>query len=220
MLISSLEDMIRLTEEYGFLPFFANDIDGFSVEDNTPAHLWFTDTDGPWEWKGPAAMSRRVVYGKLFSGKAGLVSVEWFPHLANYRRDGYDFDARYDDGLAQRKDKEIMDLFDGGKTLLSKSVKKLCNYRKGGNKGFETVITRLQMQTYLVVNNFVYMRTKYGEQYGWGVAEYTMPESIFGYDFVTSAYKYEPQQSAELIRSHLSKLFPKADEKTIGRILG
>lgn len=53
---------------------------------------WFAeDRDGPWEWKGPAAQTKRCVYGKLFRKKAGFVSREWLPELVNFRRDGYDF---------------------------------------------------------------------------------------------------------------------------------
>lgn len=51
-----------------------------------------------------------VAYGKLFAKKAGLVSREWYPDLANYRRNGYDFDARYEDGLASHQEKRVMDV--------------------------------------------------------------------------------------------------------------
>ena len=50
------------------------------------------------------------------------------------------------------------------------------NYRKGGNTGFDTVITRLQMQTYITIGDFVYSQDKFGRPYGWGIAEYTTPE--------------------------------------------
>ena len=33
--------------------------------------------------------------------------------------------------------------------MLSKRLKEALNYRKGGNTGFETCITRLQMQSYI-----------------------------------------------------------------------
>ena len=51
-----------------------------------------------------------AAYGKLFSRKAGLVSREWYPDLANYRRKGYDFDIRYEDGLASCWEKRVMDV--------------------------------------------------------------------------------------------------------------
>lgn len=37
-----------------------------------------------------------------------LYQKKWLPVFANYRRDGYDFDALYDDGKAPNKHKKIM----------------------------------------------------------------------------------------------------------------
>ena len=93
--IRSCEDLIRLIDTWGFVPFFRNAICGFSVEELTPPELWFSDTaDGPWEWKGPAIRQSGCAYGKFFCGKAVFISREWFPEFANWRRDGYDYDAR------------------------------------------------------------------------------------------------------------------------------
>lgn len=205
------DDVAELTEALGFLPFFANAIPGFSVEEHTPRELWFTEADGPWEWKGPIARTKRCLYGKFFGGKAGFISLEWFPDFANYRRDGFDFDSRYESGLASRKDMNVYDTVSRYGTVLSKKLKSLCGYSKGGEKGFDGVITRLQMQTYICVADFEYMRDKYGKQYGWGVARYSTPEELLGYEAVTSAYSREPAESLERILDHLKKVLPEAD---------
>ena len=219
-LLRSSDDLIAAVEQYGFLPFFRNEIPGFSVEELCSPELWFADdVDGPWEWKGPIARSGRCVYGKFFGGKAGFVSREWFPDFANHRRDGYDFDARYDDGLASRKDKDVYDTVAEHGALLSRELKRLRNYRKGGNTGFDTVITRLQMQTYITIGDFVYMKDKFGRPYGWGVAEYTTPEALFGYDFVTSAYRRKPEESKERILAHLRGILPEAGEEQLLKLL-
>lgn len=218
--LRSADDIVRLVKEIGFLPFFANDIEGFSVEENCPRELWFSENaDGPWEWKGPIARSGECVYGKFFGGKAGFVSLEQFPELVNYRRNGYDFDARYDDGLAPRKDKDVYDTITSSGSILSKKLKDACNYRKGGNKGFETVITRLQMQTYVNIADFVYMRDKHGNAYGWGVAEYSTPEALFGYEAVTAAYKHEPEKSKELLLERLGELLPDVAEDKLIKLI-
>lgn len=118
--LRSPEDIAALTEEWGFLPFFAGEIPGFSVEECCPPELWFSEEeDGPWEWKGPVARSGRCVYGKFFGGRAGFISREWLPDFANFRRDGYDFDARYDDGLASSKDKTVYDTVAGARAHCS-----------------------------------------------------------------------------------------------------
>ena len=61
------------------------------------------------------------------------MSQEWIPDFANFRRDGYDFDARWDDGLASYKDKELYEAIANEGTILSKRLKEALNYRKGGN---------------------------------------------------------------------------------------
>lgn len=219
--IRSENELIELVEQCGFLPFFANEISGFSVEEHTPPELWFSDeADGPWEWKGPAARSGKCVYGKLFRNKAGFVSREWFPDFLNYRRDGYDFDARYDDGLAPHKDKELFDIVLERKSLLSKEIKKIGGYGKDGKKGYETIITRLQMQTYIIAEDFDYMLDAHGEPYGWGVARYTTPEERFGEELVRAAYRREPSESKERIFAHLRGLLPSAEERQILKIIG
>lgn len=218
--VRSPEDVIELVEEIGFLPFFANDVPGFSIEECCPPELWFSgEADGPWEWKGPVARSLRCVYGKFFKGKAMFISRDLFPDFANLRRDGYDFDARFNDGLASYKDREIYETIAENKYLLSKELKRMLDYRKGGKKGFDTVITRLQMQTYVCISDFVYMLDKFGAPYGWGVAEYTTPEALLGGDFVTSAYRRDPEESGERIAEHLKAVFPDISEDKLRAII-
>lgn len=171
----------------------------------------------PLKWK--IRRSGKCLYGKLFNKKAGFVSREWIPDFANFRRDGYDFDARWDDGLASYKDKELYEAIDGEGGMLSKRLKEALNYRKGGNTGFETCITRLQMQSYVCIADFVYMQDRYGRPYGWGVAEYATPEELFGYDFITSAYQRDPQESKERILKHLQSRLPNATEMQLEKII-
>lgn len=219
--ITSYKKMERVVMEIGFLPFFKNEIPGFSVEEHTPPELWFSDEmDGPWEWKGPVVRGGKCVYGKLFHGKSGFVSLDWFPDFANYRRDGYDFDARCDDGLVFYKDKNLYEAVDKNGSILTPALKKFCNYRKGGNKGFETIITRLQMQTYIAIADFEYRTDKNGKQYGWGVARYATPEFLLGVETVRAAYSRPPIESKERILTYLRNLLPEADEKQLLKLIG
>ena len=80
-------ELEALVQQMGFLPFFRCTIPQFSIEEFTPGRYWFADgADGPWEWRMELARRGVVAYGKLFTKKAGLVSREWYPGLANYRR--------------------------------------------------------------------------------------------------------------------------------------
>ena len=219
--IRSWEELIDWIDEIGFVPLFKNEINGFSVEENTSDLFWWTGDpeQDPWEWRELIARTGEVAYGKFFDKKAGFISKEWFPYFANYRRNGYDFDARYDDELASNRSKKIMDLFDDEKELFSFEIKKNAGFGKGGEKNFDGVMTELMMQTYLVMRDFRQKRNKAGEPYGWPVAVYSMPEQVWGYDYVASAYKEDPEVSKERIYKRICEICPKASETQISKPL-
>lgn len=218
--ISNSVELEALVTEIGFLPFFTCEIEGYSLKECTPAEYWFVDgVEGPWEWKGMAASKGNVAYGKLFNKKAGFVSKKWYPDLANYRRDGYDFDARYEDGLASYKCKKVMDLLTKRGSLLSNEIKESAGFGKKGLKGFDTVITTLQIQTYITAENFEYKIDKYGCEYGWGIARYAISEEIFGSDYTRSCYSSSPMVSKTKIMEQVRSICPKAFEKQIERLI-
>ncbi len=86
--IKSKPDLIAVIDEYGFLPFFENSIDGFSIEEHiSPACWWHGDTGewSAWEWKGPVIKETGCAYGKFFEKKACYISKKWFPVEASFR---------------------------------------------------------------------------------------------------------------------------------------
>ena len=219
--ITSYDDLKEAVEELGFLPFFSGSVPGFSIEEHVASDLWYSAEEGwqIWDWKGPLINDLQCAYGKFFEKKAVYISKDWFPDFANYRRDGYDFDARYEDGLASFRDKALYDLIEENGPMLSKGLKALGNYRKGGNKGFDTIITRLQAQGYVIISDFAYMIDKNGREYGWGVAEYATPEQFLGAAFTDEVYERSPEESYERILDHMRKILPGAEEKEIKKLL-
>ena len=215
--IKSKSDLMKTIDRLGFLPFFTNSIPGFSIEEHIDPKLWFTDIPGPWEWKGPVISEMCCAYGKFFEKKAAYISREWFPDFANFRRDGYDFDALYDDGLAAYKDKVLYDLVAENSPILSKRLKEIGDYGKDGKKGFDTIITRLQKQCYVVISDFVYLNDKNGKAYGWGVAEYSTPELFMGSEFTDKVYNRTPQESYERVFEHFKEMFPCESDDAIKR---
>ena len=223
--IYTVNELEQYIEEIGFLPLFRNEIPGFSVEEHTPSDGWWSGDPAidPWEWRGILAARDNVAYGKFYGRTAGFISRKWFPAFANYRRDGYDFDARWDDELASMKSKKIMDLFaeeNAERELFSFETKEMSGYGKDGEKNFEGEITSLQMQTYLCIREFRRRKNNSGQEYGWGIAVYCTPEHLWGYDYVTSCYQEDPKDSGERIFSRIRKLYPEADERAIKKVLG
>ena len=222
-IIDSKQHLIDAVNKFGFLPFFSNSIEGFSVEEHVTRDCWYHSESGEWsawEWKGPVIRETGCAYGKFFEKKACYISPEWFPDFANYRRDGYDFDARYEDGLSNYRDKVLYELLDNSAPVISKRLKTLGNYKKGGNKGFDTIISRLQAQGYVIISDFVYMKDRFGNPYGWGVAEYSTPERFMGESFTERVYDKSPEESYKKLLAHFCKLFPNEDIKTLKKFLG
>ena len=220
--IHTADELFRVIKDIGFLPLFSNEVKGFSVEEMTnPACWWTGDTEtDPWEWRAILARRKDIAYGKFFNKKAGFISKKWFPYFANYRRDGYDFDARFEDGKAEHRENLIMKLFQSDeKELFSYEVKSLAGFGKGGEKNFEGTLAKLQMQTYLTVRDFRQKLNKRGEGYGWAIAVYTLPESLWGYDFVTGRYSETPEASLQKIIKNVKKHFRDTEEHDIQRVI-
>lgn len=219
--VRTKDDLKNAVEKFGIVPFFSNSIPGFSVEEHAVPEVWYSGGSEwlAWNWKGEVIRELGCAYGKFLENKAVFISREWFPDFANYRRDGYDFDARYDDGLASFRDKELFELLDANAPILSRGLKTIGNYRKDGKKGFDTIITRLQAQCYVLTSDFAYARDKLGREYGWGIAEYSIPEKFFGEEFIEAVYQRTPAESYQRIFDHLRSLFPEVEEKAIRKIL-
>ena len=211
--IQSWEELIDWIDEIGFLPLFKNSVDGFSVEENTSDLYWWTgdEAQDPWEWRRLIAGSGRVAYGKFFGRKAGFISRAWFPHFANWRRDG---------GLASIRQKRIMDQFLEQQELFSFELKRLAGFGKGGEKNFEGTVTDLQMGGYLLVRDFRRRTNKKGQPYGWHISVYSTPGALWGYDHIASAYSTDPAESKAMIYEQIQKNFPEAAEQELEAVLG
>ncbi len=216
---SELSDYIN---EIGFLPLFKNIVPGFSVEEITSTSSWWAGVseEDPWEWREVIANEGNIAYGKLYNNKAGFVSKEWYPYLASYRRDGYDFDSRYEDGLASYRAKKIMEvleLYEDG--LLSSDMKRAAGFGKEGEKGFEGTMSGLQMQTYITVRAFQRRNNKKQEEYGWPVAVYTISERLFGEDQVRSAYHLKAAEAKARIVDQIKRKFKTANIAEIEKVI-
>lgn len=229
--IRSAAELTAWVDEIGFLPFFANEVPGFSVEEHTASSAWWTgngDTD-PWEWRERIAAEHHIAYGKFFDGRAGFISRQWLPCFANARRSGWDFDGRWQDGRASQREKAIMECFMNvesgdepefnGAQIMSTELRQRAGFGKGGEKNYPGILTGLQMQLYLVIGGFRRRVNKKGQAFGMPVSVIMTPESIWGYGHLSSDYIEEPAESWVRIFEHTRKLWP-ADDGAIIRLTG
>ena len=219
--LASPEALLAHVDDVGFLPLFKNDVPGFSVEERTCPEDWWTGDPArdPWEWRELLARSGRVAYGKFFDKKAGFISLRWLPAFANCRRDGYDFDALWEDGKAHYRWKKLMDCFQNGEEHLSFELKETAGFGKGGEPNFEGNVTALQMRLYLTVRDFRRRENRRGEPYGWPIAVYARPESVWGYETVTACYGETPERSLSRILRRLEERFPIPDRRGAERLI-
>ena len=225
--IQTKEDIKDAIDKYGILPFFSNDIKGFSIEEHCSPKVYFGEEPGVWEWKGPIIQETKCAYGKFFQKKAAFVKKEWYYDLANYRRDGYDFDARVSDGLVNYNEDFLYNIISSKHSILSKTAKAIGGYvkpkEKGKDswvprKGFDTTITALQMKGYVLITDFDYEMDKNGEFYGWGIARYATSEEWFGKSFAKRCYKRTPEESYQRLYKQIKKITG-AEEYQIRRFL-
>ena len=230
--LRSAAELTNWVREIGFLPFFANEVPGFSAEEHTAAGAWWTGNraEDPWEWREDVASGHAVAYGKFFDGRAGFIAPEWLPCFANARRNGWDFDGKWQNGDASQREKAIMEHFVDpesadepaftGAALLSTDLKSRAGFGKGGAKNYPGVLTGLQMQLYLVIGGFRRRINKRGAEFGMSVSVIMAPESIWGYELMSAAYDEPPARSWERIFEHTRAMYPDADEKSIVKLIG
>ena len=229
--LKSPAELEAWVEEVGFAPYFAGDIPGFSAEEMVSPDYWWTGdaAQDPWEWREAIAGAHRVAYGKFFDGRAGFISRAWLPCFANARRDGYNFDGRWQSGAASRREKAIMERFMDVESedepvftdaaILSTQLKKDAGFGKGGEKNYPGVLTGLQMQLYLVIAGFRRRENKRGAAYGMPVSVLMTPESLWGYETLSAAYCEDPADSWQRIFDRVKERFP-APDADIVRLIG
>ena len=194
MEILTQTDLEEAALRYGILPFFANNIPGFSVEEMTPPGMLFggNEYEGCWEWKGPVVRSGTTAYGKFFRRKAGFVSRELLPYFMKMRREGFTLKSGSTDEMVY----DIISIngrmtsTDLRESILGKPKKRRAgelpelyadhvDFKPASRHSLEGPLQRLQMASMLCISDFRYKQTKRGERYGWGVAEYSTPEMHF-----------------------------------------
>ena len=227
--IYNASDMDSLAMRLGFLPFFRCGVPTLSIEEHTAPGLWFSDEEeGPWEWKGPVIREGHCAYGKLFDRKAGYVSLEWLPHMLNYR---HSLHYAKDEDTAELDDVVLQAIWSEGSATVNE-LRRMLGFLKGrgrrratdcvdsmpeaGKVSLEPILVRLMMGGRVVIADFEYNVDRYGRPYGWGVARYTTPEALYG----KMDAGCTPEESRRKMTDHLCGLFPEVSESVIGRLIG
>ena len=216
--IHSEIELMELIQQIGFLPLLDSGIRGFSAEeiaDEDCRYVVFPDGgwDWPlWKWKGPVFTESECVYGKFFAGKAGFISREWWPDFCNYRRH-----ARPMPEEGSIEQSILMTLEEHG-SLITRELRAACGFSGPKMRSrFDSFVTRLQMATRIVTEDFVYPRDRHNREYGWGWSLLSTPERLYGRE--ACRCNRSPEESFERIKKQLSAICPRATEAQIIKIL-
>ncbi|MBO7120632.1 MAG: hypothetical protein J6W03_09990 [Bacteroidaceae bacterium] len=217
--IGSAAELMTLIDEIGFLPLLDSGIYGFSAEeivDEDCRYVVFPDGgwDWPlWKWKGQIVTEMPCLYGKFFAGKAGFISQAWWPDFCNYRR------SKFPCPESDTIEGSILDTLRQEGSLITRELRAACGFNgKGMRSKFDGYVTKLQMATYIVTENFVYPIDKRGREYGWGWSLLNTPETLFGKELCRK--DCSPEASFDRLVRHLRQILPEADERQILRLVG
>ncbi|MBQ8972926.1 MAG: hypothetical protein IJ074_07610 [Clostridia bacterium] len=216
--VSSCEDLISRVHQTGFLPFFSNGIEGFSLEECAAPSIWFVDgVDGPWEWKG-AVIQTGIVYAKLWGGKAAFVTRPWYMELANVRRNGGDFDTLMEEGALSKPEIDVYRALLQEGSMLSRTLRVASGFQR--RSAFDAVLAKLQMKCLIAIEDFEYDRDAHGKPYGWGVARYTTVDRLLGGALERVQEERSPDASRRRLLDALKRLAGVEYEKKLLRMIG
>lgn len=217
-LIHSCPELIEYIRQVGMLPLLSMGIAGWSAEEVTDEDCQYTRLpDGGWEWplwewKGAILQESGCAYGKFFKGKAAFISREWWPDFCNYRRSLFPYP---EEGSIEET---ILDVLKIEGHQITRKLRTSCGFTGSKMRSrFDAYITRLQMASYIVTEDFVYPRDSHGREYGWGWSLLTTPEALFGREACHP--DRTPQESRERLLGQLRKILPHEPEKTLEALL-
>ena len=217
--VGSAAELMTLIDEIGFLPLLDSGIYGFSAEDIVDEdcrYVVFSDGgwDWPlWKWKGQIVTDMPCLYGKFFNKKAGFISKTWWADFCNYRRSK--FPLPESDSI----EGSILDTLRMTGSLITRELRAACGFNgKGMRSKFDGYITKPQMATYIVTEDFVYPQDKHGKEYGWGWSLLNTPEALYGKEACTCSHS--PEDSFQRLVAQFKKILPEATEMQMLRLIG
>ena len=187
--IYSASGLIELIQQIGFLPLLDSGIVGFSAEEIVDEDCGYVALpEGGWEWP-------------LWKWKGEIVTSK-YPYPA--------------DGSIEEA---ILSMLHSTGSLITRELRSACGFNgKGMRSKFDSYLTRLEMATYIVTEDFVYPHDKHNHEYGWGWSLLNTPEELYGAD--ACRCDCSPEASFQKIFDHLRAILPEATDRQLLRLIG
>ena len=210
--------LIETVEELGFLPLLDSGIRGYSAEDLvTPDCRYVVLPDGGWDWplwkwKSEMITEGHLVYGKFFAGKAGFISQKWWPDFCCYRRSVHPAPTE-----GSIEEAILFTLGENG-SMITRELRAACGFNGPKMRSrFDSYVTKLQMATRIVTEDFVYPIDKHHHEYGWGWSLLTTPEQLYNREQFKC--NRTPAESFDRIFAHIKAVCPQASDNQIMKMI-
>lgn len=217
--IHTCSELMEFIREIGFLPLLDSGIAGFSAEEIVDEDCRYSTNPDEgfywplWQWKGQIVTEMPCMYGKFFNKKAGFISKEWWADFCNYRRSKNPYPA------VDSVEGAILDTLKENGSMITRELRNHCGFNGPKMRSrFDAYVTRLEMGSYIVTEDFVYPRDKHNREYGWGWSLLNTPEELYGRD--ACMCERTPSESFERIFHHLQASLPDASESQIKKLVG
>ena len=113
----------------------------------------------------------------------------------------------------------ILSTLQSSGSLITRELRAACGFTgKGMRSKFDGYLTRLEMATYIVTEDFIYPRDKHNHEYGWGWSLLNTPEDLYGKE--ACQCNRTPLESYQRIFEHLKEILPDASDKQIIKLIG
>ncbi|MDO4355062.1 MAG: hypothetical protein Q4E13_00965, partial [Clostridia bacterium] len=123
-------------------------------------------------------------------------------------------------GMTGRRESAVLRALSEQGSMLSGALGRMAGFGKGGYKGFDAVMTNLQMQTYACIQGFEQKVNRQGQPYGFETTRFTTPERILGAEAIEAAYEEAPSESLRRMIDHLQAILPDVPREKIHTWLG
>jgi hypothetical protein len=182
-------------------------------------HTGDPDTD-PWEWRLRVLAERSdVAYAKVFFGKNGFITREWYPYFLSARRRGKTLAESYNDGLVTREARRVFDVLSDGGAMPAREIKRLGNFKREDKYKFERAMRELQNMLFITACGFGRKVSDSGEEYGWDELIYCASESFWNADVFDEAVSLNRGDAVKKIRERVRALNPYAIESKVKRFI-
>ena len=221
---TTFDEFTRTVREIGFLPGGFPWSDGGRLSVSTLAspdvkwHSGISDLD-PWEWRIRVLTDcEDIAYGKLFSGKSGYITREWYPRFIAARRRAESLDEAWEAGKISRPAKRIYDVLRDVPALSVFGLRVSAGLSKEKRSVFERAIVELEMSLYITYCGEAQKISRTGEPYGWPGAVLCTSESFFP-GAEDEAAELDPARAVQDIAERVREVLPDVRDRDIRTLI-